>query len=111
MGEVQPTCPCCGAPWDKPDPVAFARSFACGPVQQRALVFLAGRFGQFVATTKIADHVYQDRTDGVPISANDSIRTVLWQLRRRMGSQSHFVVEGKTNSGFRLLARSALGKS
>jgi hypothetical protein len=86
----------------RPDPVALLRSLQIGNVARRIYERLAQDFGDWVEAEKLITAAYDDRIDGGPTTAGNSIGAILSKNRFRIAAVG-LKVEGCPNIGRRMV--------
>lgn len=80
-------CPCCGQSWPastKHDVKRLIASNNFTGMERRILECFAGRFGQWITATTIANTVYACDPNGGPLNAENSINVLIHRMRPKL---------------------------
>ena len=96
-------CPCCQSEVDRIDPRAILAAADFGPVQRHIIDYLVDHFEAYRSTSQIAACIYARDPDGGPEEAHETIRVLIFRIRRRASfKQSGFEIQTGHRGGYRL---------
>lgn len=93
-------CPCCGGFIGEAAPIAQVRDYVTAPAQRLIFDMLSKSPGEPVMRDRIVSRMYSHRRDGGPDQSDNTLRSMVCQLRRKIEPFGWTITTSKGGSGY-----------